>query len=127
MPAVTINTVPFAGTIFDLESVLRAPVEAKPVWIPITNILVGRDGTRNTMRYGGKWRFVLTWKLAPQHTRDVLAQAAMALTTPFAYIHIDSLTYTVQLETESDYDESVAAVFPNGNRYYDLTFTMHQG
>lgn len=126
MPAVTINSLLYGGTIFDLESVRRAPIEAKPVRVPITNVLIGRDGTRNKMHYGFKQRFELTWDLAPQVTRDAL-WTLTGVSAAFPYIHIDGVTYTVQLETDGDYDESVAVVFPNGARYYAITLIMHQG
>jgi hypothetical protein len=126
MPAVTINSLLYAGTVYDLDAVRRAPVEAKPVRMPITNILVGRDGTRNKMDYGFKLRFELTWdQPAPQATRDAL-WALTAVSATFPYIHIDSVAYTVQLETESDYDESVAVTFPNGSRYYTIKLILHQ-
>lgn len=126
MPAVTINSLAYNGTIYDLETVRRAPIEAKPVRVPITTILVGRDGTRNKMHYGYKLRFELPWKMVPQTTRDAL-WALTAVSATFPYIHIDSVTYTVQLETESDYDESVAVTFPNGARYYDINLVLWQG
>ena len=60
MPNVTINAVPFTGDIFSNPlAVRRAPIEAKIIAIPITNILVGRNGTRNKMDYGTKHRFEL--------------------------------------------------------------------
>jgi hypothetical protein len=127
MPAITISGVLYAGTIFDLVSVRRAPVECKPVRIPIATILVGRDGTRNKMFYGSKLRFKATWSLAPQATRDVLWSAFnSAAAVSFPFIHIDGVTYTVQFEEEGDYDESVAVTFPDGSRYYDITMTFHE-
>lgn len=127
MPAITISGVPYAGTIFDLESVLRAPVEAKPVRIPIATILIGRDGTRNKMFYGTKLRFEVAWRMVPQATRNTLwAAFGSAAGVTFTYIHIDGNSYTVQFEEEGDYDESVAATFPNASRYYDITMIFHE-
>ncbi len=73
MPAVTINArSASSGAVTDAESVRRAPIEAKPVRVPITNVLVGKDGTRNKMHYGFKLRFELEWQKVPQATRDAL-------------------------------------------------------
>jgi hypothetical protein len=126
MPAVTINAVSFAGDIFsNPTTVRRAPVEAKPIAIPVTNILIGRDGTRNKMDYGNKLRFELEWQKVPQFTRDAL-WAIRALSGTFAYVHIDSVSYTVQIETEGDYDEAVDHTWPSGARYYNIKLVLHQ-
>src|SRR5687768_1336371 len=119
MPAVTINSLAFNGTVFDLETVRRAPVEAKPIIIPMTNILIGRDGTRNKMHYGSKLRFELEWKKVPQTTRDALWGIAQ-LSGMFPYVHIDAVSRTVQIETESDYDESVDHTIAGQGRYYNI-------
>lgn len=125
MPAVTINSLTFNGTVFDLESVRRAPDPAGIIAVPTVNILVGRDGTRNKMYYGNKYKFVYEWKKVPQTTRDAL-WAIRALTGTFPLIHIDVVTYTVQIEEESDYDEVVDHTIPGQGRYYNIKLVMHQ-
>jgi len=126
MPNVTINAVPFTGDIFSNPlTVRRAPIEAKIIAIPIANILIGRDGTRNKMHYGTKFRFELDWQKVPQFTRDAL-WTIRALTGTFTYVHIDAVSYTVQIETESDYTEAVDHVWPAGARYYNITLGLHQ-
>jgi hypothetical protein len=125
MPAVTINAVPYAGQPSDLESVLRAPIEAKRIPVPITFILVGLDGTRNKMSYGTKYRYEYEWKKVPQATRDAL-WTAFAITATFSIIHIDSVTYTVQFEEEGDWSEGVDHTTPDGSRYYNISLKMHQ-
>ena len=119
MPAVTINGLDYGGSVFDLDTVRRRPVEAKIIAMPITNILVGRDGTRNKMYYATQYRFEYEWRKVPQTTRDAL-WAVTQITTVFTIVHIDSVTYAVQIEAEDDYDESVSVTMPNGVRYYDI-------
>lgn len=125
MPAATINGQAYNGTVFDAETVRRAPVEAKIIPVPITTVLIGRDGTRNKMTYGLKYRFEYSWSTVPQATRDAL-WAVRALIGTFPLIHIDGITYTVQIEQENDYDERVEVTMPSGVRHYTIKLVMHQ-
>jgi hypothetical protein len=123
MPAVTLNGVSFAGTVYDANTVRRAPQHVNPRPRKISTVLVGREGTRNQMLYGTKTDYELIWEQVAETTRAAV-RAVFDLTSTFTAI-LPQGTVTVQCEGE-DYKEDHVLTFPDGTRFFNVTLTLRQ-
>jgi len=127
MPTISLNGTSFAGTVYDLDSVIKAPTEMPKLEAEkIGPVLVGENGARTYIQFGQKNKWTITWKRVPEATRAAV-KTVFDLTTTFAFIHPNSTTYTVQCEP-GDYTEECdsAATLPNGTYYYNLTLVVRQ-
>jgi hypothetical protein len=125
MPAVTLNSVAFSGSIFSDESTVRwAPTKVEPQPRKVGELVEGPDGQRTWVHRAAKTDYLLTWdQPCPTYTRDQV-KAIFALTSTFTAVLPDA-TLTVQCE-EEDFSASHAFTLPNGNTYWTVTLLLRQ-
>lgn len=123
MPAATLNSVSFAGGVFDAETVRRAPQKIIPKPRKIGDVVEGADGTQNFMQRAQKSDWELRWEQVPETTRAAV-RAIFDLSTTFTAV-LPSGTYTVQCHKE-DYTEDPVLTIPGPIDYYDVTLIIHQ-
>ena len=124
MPSVTLNSVPFSGSVYASDSTLRAPQKVTPKPRKIGVVLEAASGARNmVLRNSGtpKVDYELFWQGAPEATRAGV-RTTFNLATTFTAV-LPQGTVTVQCELE-DYQEEEAFTLPNGTAYYDVTLTL---
>lgn len=129
MPAITLNATSFAGTVFDADSVLRAPTQMPKLEIDkIGPVLVAENGARTFIRFGQKARWAITWKRVPDATRAAV-KAVFDLTSTFVFVDSGGTSHTVQCEP-GDYTEEcdTGATLPTSppTYYYDVTLVVRE-
>lgn len=123
MPAATLNSTSFAGSIFDAESIRRAPQKITPKPYKVGKTLVGPNGQRARVHRAAKSDWLLEWDKAPEVTRAAV-RVIFDLTTTFSVTLLGG-TYTVQCEDE-DYSEELTDELPDGRCYYRVTLLVRQ-
>lgn len=89
---------------------------------------VARNGTRRFQHRGFKRRFDLTWKDAPESVLIALRTIAV-LTTTFAFVHTNGVSYTVQCEDDVlQADVAFVGAGPGGAPvlYYSIKLTLYE-
>jgi len=125
MPAVTLNSVSFAGSVFSDEATVRwAPTKVEPQPRKIGEVVEGPAGQRTWVDRGSKTDYLLTWdQPCPTYTRDQV-RAIFDLTSTFTAV-LPAGTLTVQCE-ETDYSAAYAFTLPDGREYWAVTLLVRQ-
>lgn len=126
MPAVTLNSVSFAGSIFDADTVRRAPQKVNRQPEKVEVVLRSANGTLSRMHYANKGVWELTWEQVPETTRAAV-KALYDLTADFSAVVPDG-TFTVQSHN-GDYREDQVLAIPGVSAptyYFTVTLTIRQ-
>lgn len=125
MPAATLNGVSFAGTVYDLETVVRAPqkITPQPEWAGAE--WAAADGTPIVVKRGSAPRdaWQLEWERVPVATRDAV-RAIFNLGTTFTAVLLGS-TVTAQCGLK-DYTEGLNIAIPGPIYYYNVTLLIRK-
>jgi len=129
MPAVTLNSTSFAGTVYDTESVRRAPfsvdVDAEKPGIE----LLAEDGTQTIILFNSgtpKRTWTIMWKRIPETTRAAV-YTIFLLATTFAFVDPVGTSHTVQCGLKAYTEKTdTEASLPNGTRYFDVTLVVRE-
>lgn len=125
MPAVTLNGTSFAGTVFDSDSVVRAPqvVTPQPQW-PGDSWQMA-DGSPVVVRAASAPReaWELRWNRVPEATRAAV-RAVFNVAGTFSAT-ILGVTYTVQCPNDG-YSQELDIAIPGPTYYFNLTLKVQQ-
>jgi hypothetical protein len=122
MPAVTLNGTSFAGTVWDADSVVRAPQEINPDPVWPGQEWTAADGTPIVVRSGSvRNSWTLSWKRVPAATVTAV-QAVFALSTTFSATLLGS-TITAQCGLH-DYTQTLDIAIPGPTYYYNVSLKI---